>query len=187
MLAELAPVQIATVAGIVFAAFVIRGMSGFGAGMIGVPLLAFLMPVHTAVAMFGLMVLVLFVFLSIRDWGTVVKEELKLLLLPTLLGVAGGILVFKHVDNRLLVQLLGGFLVAYSLYALAVSFFGLPPFSCSRRWAFPLGFAGAVMIRCHQSAASFTLTMFSRITGQNSAPLLSKASSSNRCFTLSHS
>jgi len=145
VLAELAPLQVAIVGAIVFGAFVIRGMSGFGAGMIGVPLLAFLMPVHTAVAMFGLMVLVLFTFLSIRDWGTVVKEELKLLLPPTLLGVGAGILVFQYLDNRLLLQLLGGFLVAYSLYALAVSYFGLPPFTCSRRWAFPVGFAGAVI------------------------------------------
>ena len=145
MLEGLGAVQIAAVAAIVFCAFVIRGMSGFGAGMIGVPLLAFLMPVHTAVAMFGLMVLVLFTFLSVRDWGAVVKEELKLLVLPTLLGVAGGVLLFKHLDNRLLLHLLGGFLVAYSLYALAVSFFGLPPFTCSRRWAFPVAFAGAII------------------------------------------
>jgi len=145
MLAELGAFQIATAVGIVFAAFVIRGMSGFGAGMIGVPLLAFLMPVHSAVAMFGLMVLVLFVFLSVRDWGTVVKEELKLLLLPTLLGVGGGILVFQHLDNRLLLHLLGGFLIAYSLYALTVSYFSLPPFTCSRRWAFPVALAGATI------------------------------------------
>jgi hypothetical protein len=143
MLEGLGAAQIAIIAGIVFGAFVIRGMSGFGAGMIGIPLLAFLMPVHTAVPMFGLLVLTLFVFLSIRDWGTVVKEELKRLVLPTLLGVAGGVLLFKHLDNRLLLNLLGGFLLAYSTYALAVSYFGLPQYSCSHRWAFPVAFAGA--------------------------------------------
>src|SRR5262245_10676052 len=73
VLESLSPLQLLVAASIVFGAFVVRGMSGFGAGMIGIPLLAFLMPVHTAVAMFGLMVLFLFVFLSIRDWGEVVK------------------------------------------------------------------------------------------------------------------
>ena len=34
----LAATQIAVAACVVFAAFVVRGMSGFGAGMIGVPL-----------------------------------------------------------------------------------------------------------------------------------------------------
>ena len=38
---------------VVFIAFVVRGMSGFGAGMSGIPLIAFVMPVHTAIALFG--------------------------------------------------------------------------------------------------------------------------------------
>lgn len=130
---------------IVFAAFVVRGMSGFGAGMFGVPLLAFLMPVHTAVPLFGLLVLCLFVFLSIRDWGAVVKDELKRLLAPTLLGVAAGVMLFARLDNRLLLLLLGGFLIGYALYALAVRVFGLPEFTCSQRWAAPVGFTGAVI------------------------------------------
>jgi len=137
--------QIAVSACIVFGAFVVRGMSGFGAGMIGVPLLAFVMPVHTAIAMFGLLVLCLFLFLSIRDWGEVVKDELKRLLAPTLAGVVVGILFFTYLDNRLLLQLLGGFLIFYSLYVLAVHAFGLPELSCSPRWAAPVAFAGGVI------------------------------------------
>jgi uncharacterized membrane protein YfcA len=143
MILGLEPVELALAAGIVFGAFVVRGMSGFGAGMIGVPLLAFLMPVHMAVSMFGLMVLFLFVFLSIRDWRDVVRDELARLIVPTLLGVAGGVLLFTHLDNRLLLQLLGGFLIAYALYAFAVHYFGLPAFTCSQRWAYPVGFSGA--------------------------------------------
>jgi hypothetical protein len=143
MTAGLGPLELALAAGIVFGAFVVRGMSGFGAGMIGVPLLAFLMPVHTAVSMFGLMVLFLFVFLSIRDWRDVARDELKRLVVPTLLGVAGGVLLFTHLDNRLLLKLLGAFLIAHSLYAFAVHYFGLPAMTCSQRWAYPVGFAGA--------------------------------------------
>jgi uncharacterized membrane protein YfcA len=143
MILGLGPVELALAAVIVFGAFIVRGMSGFGAGMIGIPLLAFLMPVHTAVSMFGLMVLFLFVFLSIRDWHDVVRDELKRLIVPTLLGVVGGVLLFTHLDNRLLLQLLGGFLIAYALYAFAVHYVGLPAFTCSQRWAYPVGFSGA--------------------------------------------
>ena len=142
MLEGLSIVQLAIAACIVLGAFVVRGMSGFGAGMIGIPLLAFLMPVHTAVAMFGVMVLILFAFLSIRDWREVVKAEFKLLIVPTLIGVGAGVLLFKHLDNRLLLQLLGGFLITYSLYVLAVQAFGLPAVRCSQRWAFPVGLTG---------------------------------------------
>jgi uncharacterized membrane protein YfcA len=143
MIEGLTPLQLGISAVIVFAAFVVRGMSGFGAGMIGIPLLAFLMPVHKAVTMFGLMVLFLFVFLSIRDWGEVVKDELKRLIVPTLLGVAAGTMLFAHLDNRLLLQMLGGFLIAYALYAFVVHHFGLPALTCSPRWAVPVGFTGA--------------------------------------------
>lgn len=137
------PFQLAVSACIVFGAFVIRGMSGFGAGMIGIPLLAFLMPVHAAIAMFGLMVLFLFLFLSIRDWGEVVKGELARLIGPTLLGVAAGAVLFANLDNRLLLQLLGGFLIAYASYVFAVHYFGMPEVTCSQGWAYPVGFAGA--------------------------------------------
>jgi uncharacterized membrane protein YfcA len=143
MLESYTSAQLALAAGIVFGAFVVRGMSGFGAGMFGIPLLAFLMPVHTAISMFGLLVLSLFLFLSIRDWSQVVEQELRSLLLPTLLGVAAGVFLFARLDNRVLLQLLGGFLIAYSLYALAVHYFGLPVLRCSHRWAAPVGFAGA--------------------------------------------
>jgi uncharacterized membrane protein YfcA len=143
VLEGLAAHQIALAACVVFGAFVVRGMSGFGAGMIGIPLLAFLMPVHTAVAMFGLLVLSLFTFLSIRDWRKVVRREFALLLVPTLLGVVAGVLLFRHLDNRLLLQLLGGFLIAYSLYVFAVQYIGLPAITCSERWAIPVGFVGA--------------------------------------------
>jgi uncharacterized protein len=137
--------QLAIIACMVFGAFVVRGMSGFGAGMIGIPLLSFLIPVHTAVSMFGLLVLVLFIFLSIRDWREVVRHEFKLLLAPTLLGVVVGVLLFKHLDSRLLLKLLGGFLVAYALYSFAMHHFKLPEMTCSDRWAIPVGFVGAVI------------------------------------------
>jgi uncharacterized membrane protein YfcA len=143
MLEGLSVLQIGLAACIVFGAFIVRGASGFGAGMVGIPLLSFLMPVHTAVAMFGLMVLTLFTFLSIRDWREVVRREFALLIVPTLIGVAAGVLLFRHLDNRLLLQLLGGFLIAYSLYVFAVHYIGLPEITCSERWAIPVGFAGA--------------------------------------------
>jgi len=170
MIEGLTPLQLVVSACIVFAAFVVRGMSGFGAGMIGIPLLAFLMPVHTAVSMFGLMVLFLFVFLSIRDWRDVVRDELKRLIVPTLLGVTGGVLLFSHLDNRLLLQLLGGFLIAYALYAFAVHYFGLPEFTCSPRWAFPVGFTGAFIDTLFGGGGGTLVVIYLHLRGVGRAP-----------------
>ena len=132
------------VAGAVFAAYVVRGMSGFGAGLIASPLLAFVLPVHVVIPMSGLLVFVLFIFLTIRDRHQVIWRELRLLALPTLAGVVAGLYLFRSLDNRLLVVMLGSFLLLYASYMLAVHAFGLPPFQCSERWAFPLGFGGAL-------------------------------------------
>jgi hypothetical protein len=127
----------------ILGAYVVRGMSGFGAGLVAAPLLAFVLPVHVVVPTTGLLVFVLFIFLTLRDRRNVIWRELKLLAAPTLAGVAGGLYLFKLLDNELLLVMLGGFLIVYALYMLAVHAFGLPEFRCSERWAIPLGFAGS--------------------------------------------
>jgi hypothetical protein len=170
MLEGLDATRIAITACIVFGAFVIRGMSGFGAGMFGIPLLAYLMPVHNAVAMFGVLVLVLFGVLSVRDWGTVVKDELRLLIVPTLLGVVGGVLLFKHLDNRLLLHLMGGFLVTYSIYALAVHYIGLPQVTCSQRWAFPVALTAGVIDTLFGGGGGSLVVIYLHMRGVGRAP-----------------
>src|SRR5215216_6635894 len=87
------------IGGSVFAAYVVRGMSGFGAGLIAAPLLALVLPVHTVIPTTGLLVFVLFIFLTIRDRRSVIWRELKVLVLPTLLGVVGGLYLFRSLEN----------------------------------------------------------------------------------------
>ena len=95
----------------VLAAYVVRGMSGFGAGLVAAPLLAFVLPVHVIVPTTGLLVFILFVFLTLRDRRDVIWRELKLLAPPTLVGVVAGLILFRMLDNRLLLLGLGIFLV----------------------------------------------------------------------------
>ena len=143
MIEALSAPQLLWIASAVLAAYVIRGMSGFGAGLIATPLLALVLPVHVVVPLSGLLVFVLFIFLAIRDRHKVIWRELKLLAPPTVLGVVAGLFLFRSLDNALLLVMLGGFLVLYATYMFAVHAFGLPQFRCSERWAFPLGFFGA--------------------------------------------
>jgi uncharacterized membrane protein YfcA len=143
MVESLSVLQMAWIGTAVFAAYVIRGMSGFGAGLIAAPLLAFVLPVHVVVPTTGLLVFVLFVFLAIRDRADVIWRELTLLAPPTVIGVVAGLILFKLLDNALLLTMLGCFLIVYATYMLAVHALGLPQFRCSERWAFPLGFFGS--------------------------------------------
>ena len=143
MLGEFAVTTVAWCAAVIFLGFIVRGMSGFGAGLVATPLLVFAIPIHVAVPMNGLLVFFLFIFLFIRDWREVVWRELRLLVLPTVLGVVAGMFLFTSLDNRWLLTLLGGFLLIYATYILLVHTFGMPEFRCSERWAFPLGLGGS--------------------------------------------
>lgn len=142
-MASLGWMQLVWTAAVILLAFTVRGMSGFGAGMIAVPLLAFVMPLQLAVPLCSLLVFVLFVIMLIRDRAQVDWAELRLLVPPTILGAILGLWLFAVLDNRILVTMLGSFLVLYSLYMLAVSLLGLPRLRCSARWAWPAGFLGS--------------------------------------------
>ena len=143
MLDAFSTMQLAWAAGVVFGAYVVRGMSGFGAGLVATPLLAFLLPMSTVVPATALIVFVLFIFLTLRDRHQVLWDEFRRLLLPTLVGVAGGLYLFTTLDNRLLLKLLGGFLVAYAAYMLIAQWVGVKQLQLSEKWAAPLGFLGA--------------------------------------------
>jgi len=143
MLDTLSVLQLTWIAAAIFCAYVIRGVSGFGAGLVAAPMLAFVLPIHVLVPMSGLLVFILFIVITIRDRASVIWPELKLLAPPTVAGVVAGMILFHSLDNRLLVIMLGGFLVLYATYMLAVHAFGLPQFRCSAGWALPLGFLGS--------------------------------------------
>ena len=143
MLDAFSMAQLAWAAGVVFGAYVVRGMSGFGAGLVATPLLVFLLPMSTVVPATALIVFVLFIFLTLRDRHQVLWDEFRRLLLPTLVGVAGGLYLFTMLDNRLLLKLLGGFLVAYAAYMLIAQWVGVKQLQLSEKWAAPLGFLGA--------------------------------------------
>jgi uncharacterized protein len=143
MLDGFSSLQLAGAAVIVFGAYVVRGTSGFGAGLVATPLLAFLLPMTTAVPSTALIVFVLFMFLTVRDRHQVAWDEFRRLVLPTLLGVAGGMYLFTMLDNRLLLKLLGGFLVSYAAYTLITPWVGMRRLQLSEKWALPLGFLGS--------------------------------------------
>lgn len=143
MVESLSLLQLAWVVLATFLAYVVRGMSGFGAGLVAAPLLVFVLPMHTVVPLSALLVFILFIFIAIRDRASVIWEEFRLLAPPTVVGVIAGMLLFHSLDNRLLVIMLGVFLILYAAYMLAMHVFGLPQFRCSQRWAMPLSFVGA--------------------------------------------
>ena len=170
MLGSFPLTTVAACAAVIFVAFIVRGMSGFGAGLVAIPLLVFLIPVHVAVPMSGLLVFFLFVFLFIRDWREVVWRELRLLALPTVLGVVAGMFLFTSLDNRWLLTLLGAFLLIYATYTLLVHAFGMPEFRCSERWAFPLGLGGSFIDTLFGGGGGTLVVIYMHARGLSNMP-----------------
>jgi uncharacterized membrane protein YfcA len=144
-LSDLAGWQVAATVAILFTAFFLRGMSGFGAGLVAVPLLVFVMPIQTAVPMMTVLGFAVLVFLSVRDRRHVVWSEFRILIVPTVIGVAVGVALMSMLGSSVLVRVLALVVIAYAVYLVASPYFGGTPRPCARGWAPPAAFLSSVI------------------------------------------
>lgn len=104
--------------GIVFVAYLVRGITGFGSGLIAIPLLTLIFPLTVVVPVVVLLDLIgsgAQAFSNRRhvDW------KLLLPLVPvTALGIAMAAYFFKHIDTSTLTLSLGVFVIFFAVYQL---------------------------------------------------------------------
>lgn len=124
---------------VMIGAFAVRSAAGFGAVLIAVPMLAFILPVSSAVAVASALTALTSVRHISRDWRRIAARQFALLAFYTLIGIGLGFCFIKVLDENALRRGLGGFLIVYSIYALWTS--GTPP-RLGARWRAALA-AGA--------------------------------------------
>ena len=129
----------ASYAGLVlFLAYMVRGIAGFGSGLIAVPLLVFFFPVQVVVPLVVFLDYVGSASQGIRNRNLVAWRE-QLPLIPfTFIGVGAGLILLKTMTSAALAQALGGFVIAYAVYQLLP----LPELRGSRLFVVPCGFLG---------------------------------------------
>ena len=133
---EFAPLIYAAV--VLFLAYLIRGIAGFGSGLIAVPLLAQVFPVQEVVPVVVFLDYVGSASQGLRNREAIAWRE-QLPLIPfSLLGVAAGLTLLTLAQEALLAQALGVFVILYAIYQLLP----LPTLRGSRLFALPLGFMG---------------------------------------------
>ena len=126
---------------VVFLAYVVRGIAGFGSGLIAVPLLAVTAPVQMVVPVVVSLDYVGSGVQSVRNLGRVVWRE-QLTLLPfSLIGIALGLVVLRGVSTTVLSRALGGFVILYAVYQLLP----LPPLRGPRLTAIACGLLGGLV------------------------------------------
>ena len=141
MLTELLQInaaQIILVVTIIFIAYMVKGISGFGSGLIAIPLLAFFLPLAVVVPTLGLLSYSGTIYQSISLRKHVAWRDILPLLPFSLLGIALALWLLVNLSADTLAFSLGAFIVVYSLYSL----FKLTEPRGGRRWAILAGSLG---------------------------------------------
>jgi uncharacterized membrane protein YfcA len=126
---------------VLFIAYIVRGITGFGSGLIAVPLLALIFPLQTVVPIVVLLDYVGSASQGFRNRQVVAWRE-QLPLIPfTLVGVAIGLSLLQSLASATLAQALGVFILVYAIYQLLP----LPALRGSRLFAVPAGALGGLV------------------------------------------
>jgi uncharacterized protein len=138
---DLSPTTIAAAAVAVLFAYTMLGLTGFGASIVGMPLLVQVLPLRVALPMMLVFDLVSMSALGLRNRASLVRAEFVRLLPFMLAGMALGLTLLVHAPERVLLLVLGVFVLANAAWTLLFRISATP---VSTRWAAPLGVAGGV-------------------------------------------
>ena len=132
----------AAAAAILLLAYFVRGVSGFGSGLIAVPLLALLFPLTLVVPFMLLMDLAASAILGRATRRDVSWDELKPLLPGSVVGVILGATLLLSLAKEPLLTTLGLFVLAFAIRSL-LNLHGEKPIS--RIWAVPASLIGGTV------------------------------------------
>lgn len=129
-------------AAIITVAYLVRGIAGFGSGLIAIPLLALYAPLTLVVPLVVFLDYIASASHGLKDRLHIRWSELLPMLPFSIVGVFAGIYLFKTVDALLLAHALGVFVIAYATYTL---FFKDNDRPTSNFWAAPVGLLGGLV------------------------------------------
>ncbi len=142
MLESLSFLQLLMATVILLLAYIVRGITGFGSGLIAIPLLALMLPLSLVVPLVGLLDYIASVSHGLSQRRQILWHEIMPLLPFTLIGVIAALYLFTQVDSYILTQVLGVFILLYALYSLSGY---LPKWQTGRVWAAPVGLMGSMV------------------------------------------
>lgn len=129
---------------IVFIATLVRSTFGFGESLIAVPLLAFLLPIETAVPLSVLISVIIAAIVVVQDRKQIHFRSAKWLILFAALGIPIGLFLLVYGNENLVKSILGLLIISYSIYSL-VSKSGFQLEKDHKVWLFVCGFLSGVL------------------------------------------
>jgi uncharacterized membrane protein YfcA len=128
---------------VLLGAYFIRGISGFGSGLVAVPLLALKLPLTFVVPLILLTDFTASLVLGGLNFKQVEWREIRRLLPPGLLGVVAGTLLLVSLPMTPMLIGLGTFVILFALRNLILA--GREPKPISPWWAWPAGLTGGTV------------------------------------------
>lgn len=129
------------IAGIAFLGSLVYGLTGFGAGLITIPLATHFVPLSFALAVFALVDFVNALRIGLQQPRDAVKAEILRMLPFVLAGTVIGVTVLVNLPRNGAMLALGLFVLLYAIYALL----SRPGATIvSRHWAYLAGLAGGI-------------------------------------------
>jgi uncharacterized membrane protein YfcA len=119
--ASLSPLGLTFYILVITAAFAVRSAAGFGAVLIAMPMLAFVLPVSTAVSITTALTAITSLHHLSRDWHRVAWRHFMIIAFYSAIGIGVGFFVINLLDEDALRRSLGVFLIFYALYAWATA------------------------------------------------------------------
>jgi len=143
-------------------AYTVFGLTGFGAAIVGVPLLAHVVPIRFAVPMMLVFDLCAGLLLGLRNRRDVDRAELLRLAPFVALGMILGVTALVRAPERWLLGVLGAFVFAYAAWSLLNR---AAARQISARWAVPAGMAGGVFTALYGSGGPIYTVYLARRLG----------------------
>ena len=120
-MSALSSLSLAFYAAVLLSAFAVRSAAGFGAGLIAIPMLAFILPVSTAVSIATVLTTLSSIQQVSREWRLIAWRKFAIIFLYSMVGVGLGLYFIKMIDENILRYCLGVFMILYSIYALSAT------------------------------------------------------------------
>ena len=143
-------------------AYTVFGLTGFGAAIVGVPLLAHVVPIRFAVPMMLVFDLCAGLLLGLKSRRDVDRGELLRLAPFVAIGMALGVTALVRAPERWLLGVLGAFVFFYACWSLLSR--GAPR-PISARWVAPAGTAGGVFTALYGSGGPIYTVYLARRLG----------------------
>lgn len=135
------PTQMIIAFAILFVAYLVRGIAGFGSGLISIPLLALMFPLKIVVPIVVLLDLLGSAAQGLSNRQSICWPVLLPLLPATLIGIALALFFFNSVDTGVLNVSLGVFVLFFAIYQLLPT----PDIRGGTFMALPFGLLGGLI------------------------------------------